>query len=222
MAFPASPSNNQVHKEGDKTFVYDTALGGGSVGVWDQVKEANSQETGSITNTTLGSGITGTLGSGVTFPAGHVVQVVFNSMAPSTISTTTQTYQTTPIYADIQKKFNSSRCLVNVSGGHMYVNNGYADGVASTICGQSSSTTFTHGTTYASGDDPASGEDYGMQQLYNGSALHSTSHSKQYLFVSSGNEFESFRVFYKSRNGGSVTIHELNHRVSITVMEIKQ
>ena len=68
MAFPASPSNNQVHKEGDKTFVYDTALGGGSVGVWDQVKEANSQETGSISNTTLGSG--------VAFPSGHVIQIV--------------------------------------------------------------------------------------------------------------------------------------------------
>jgi hypothetical protein len=189
-----------------------------------------------ITSGVLPSGVTG--GSGLTalgtvtagnishadlvYPAGHVVQVVFNSMAPSTISTSTQTYQTTPIYADIQKKFNSSRCLVNVSGGHMYINVGFPNGVASTICGQSSSTTFTHGTTYASGDDPASGEAYGMQQLYNHSNLHSTSHSKQHLFVSSGNEFESFRVFYKTRNVGNVTIHEVNHRVSITVMEIKQ
>ena len=78
MAFPASPSNNQVHKEGDKTFVYDTALGGGSVGVWDQVKEANPQETGSITNTTLGSG--------VTFPNGHIVKVTSHSVA-NTIET---------------------------------------------------------------------------------------------------------------------------------------
>ena len=34
MAFPASPSNNQVHKEGNRSFVYDSTLG-----VWDQVKE---------------------------------------------------------------------------------------------------------------------------------------------------------------------------------------
>jgi hypothetical protein len=184
--------------------------------------ELDAQKTNSSI-TTLGTVTAGNIShADLVYPAGHVVQVVFNSMAPATISTTTQTYQTTSIYVDIQKKFNSSRCLVNVSGGHMYVNSGYPDGVASTICGQSSSTTFTHGTTYASGDDPASGEAYGMQQLYNGSNLHSTSHSKQHLFVSSGNEFESFRVFYKSRNGNSVTIHELNHRVSITVMEIKQ
>ena len=34
MAFPTSPSNNQVHKEGNRAFVYDSTLG-----VWDQVKE---------------------------------------------------------------------------------------------------------------------------------------------------------------------------------------
>ncbi len=36
MAFPASPSNNQIHKEGNRAFVYDSALG-----VWDQVREIN-------------------------------------------------------------------------------------------------------------------------------------------------------------------------------------
>ena len=34
MAFPTSPSNNQVHKEGNRAFVYDSAIG-----VWDQVKQ---------------------------------------------------------------------------------------------------------------------------------------------------------------------------------------
>ena len=39
MAFPTSPSNNQVHRESgsNRTFVYDSTLG-----VWDQVKEAQS------------------------------------------------------------------------------------------------------------------------------------------------------------------------------------
>ena len=39
MAFPTSPSNNQVHSESgsNRTFVYDSTLG-----VWDQVKEAQS------------------------------------------------------------------------------------------------------------------------------------------------------------------------------------
>ena len=37
MAFPTSGlTNNQVHKEGNRAFVYDTTLG-----VWDQDKEVN-------------------------------------------------------------------------------------------------------------------------------------------------------------------------------------
>ena len=40
MAFPTSGlSNNQVHKEGNRTFVYDSALG-----VWDQVRETDRTE----------------------------------------------------------------------------------------------------------------------------------------------------------------------------------
>ena len=38
MAFPTSPSNNQVHKEGNRAFVYDSALG-----VWDQVAQQENQ-----------------------------------------------------------------------------------------------------------------------------------------------------------------------------------
>ena len=68
MAFPASPSNNQVHKEGNRSFVYDSTLG-----TWDQVPETDSlyKESG---GGVLGNINAGTLGSGVTFPAGHIVQ----------------------------------------------------------------------------------------------------------------------------------------------------
>ena len=48
MAFPASPSNNQVHKEGTRSFVYDSTLG-----VWDQVKEINR----ALVPSTAGSGV---------------------------------------------------------------------------------------------------------------------------------------------------------------------
>ena len=37
MAFPTSPSNNQVHKEGNRSFVYDSALG-----TWEIIKEADT------------------------------------------------------------------------------------------------------------------------------------------------------------------------------------
>jgi len=53
MAFPTSPSNNQVHKEGNRAFVYDSALG-----TWDQVRETDRTERikseDIITNTTNG------------------------------------------------------------------------------------------------------------------------------------------------------------------------
>ena len=40
MAFPISSlTNNQVHKEGNRAFVYDSAIG-----VWDQVRESDSTE----------------------------------------------------------------------------------------------------------------------------------------------------------------------------------
>ena len=62
MAFPTSPSNNQVHKEGNRAFVYDSALG-----VWDHVREADR-----------GVSETLNLTSDVQFPAGHIIQTVRN------------------------------------------------------------------------------------------------------------------------------------------------
>jgi len=60
MAFPASPSNNQIHKETgtNRLFVYDSTLG-----VWDQVKEPTSRPT----NSQFGS-------------TGKVIQVVHNHL----------------------------------------------------------------------------------------------------------------------------------------------
>ena len=62
MAFPTSPSNNQVHKEGNRAFVYDSVLG-----VWDHVREADR-----------GVSETLNLTSDVQFPAGHIIQTVRN------------------------------------------------------------------------------------------------------------------------------------------------
>jgi hypothetical protein len=69
MAFPASPSNNQVHKEGNRAFVYDSALG-----TWDQVRETDRTENkilqgdiGVVTGTMDGLDYrSGVIGSGVT------------------------------------------------------------------------------------------------------------------------------------------------------------
>jgi hypothetical protein len=64
MAFPTSGlTNNLVHKEGNRAFVYDSALG-----VWDQVRESDRTENKILS---------GTIGSGVTFPAGHVLRTFY-------------------------------------------------------------------------------------------------------------------------------------------------
>ena len=48
MAFPTSSlTNNQVHKEGNRAFVYDSALG-----VWDQVRETDRTENKIVSGTT--------------------------------------------------------------------------------------------------------------------------------------------------------------------------
>ena len=63
MAFPTSGlTNNQVHKEGNRAFVYDSALG-----VWDQVEDLTSFHSKILS---------GTIGSAVTFPVGHVIQTL--------------------------------------------------------------------------------------------------------------------------------------------------
>ena len=80
MAFPTSSlTNNQVHKEGNRAFVYDSALG-----VWDQVRETDITD-GKNLYGEIGSG---TIGSGVTFPSGHVLQA-------ETSNHTTHFYYTT-------------------------------------------------------------------------------------------------------------------------------
>ena len=63
MAFPASPSNNDVHKEGNRAWVYDSTLG-----TWDQLRESDEVDT-------IGGGIHKVLTSEDTFPPGHVLQM---------------------------------------------------------------------------------------------------------------------------------------------------
>ena len=154
-------------------------------------------------------------------PAGAVLQVVQNTFAPtSSESTTSTSYQPSAWNITVQKKQSDSKLLVTVAGGHSY-NNNYANGVISTICQESGSSTFTASTTYASANDPASSYNYGMQQVYNASSLNTAPHSKNWLFDSSGNEFEAFRLFLRSRTSGRTAVFfETGHIATVTVTEI--
>ena len=87
MAFPTSGlTNNQVHKEGNRAFVYDSTLG-----VWDQVRETDRTEN-KILQGEIGAGVSLT---NATFPAGHVIQVVTNTTnSYVTSSGTTEAWET--------------------------------------------------------------------------------------------------------------------------------
>ena len=95
MAFPTSPSNNQVHKEGNRSFVYDSALG-----VWDKVKEIDKSlqdfhdniftlpDSGDKVNTvglTLGAGTT--IGSDVTYASKTISRIdLFSDIKSGTVN----------------------------------------------------------------------------------------------------------------------------------------
>ena len=92
MAFPTSSlTNNQVHKEGNRAFVYDSALG-----VWDQVKEISRSA--------------GDMGGGSTFPAGHVIKT-------TTRATKLQTHVTGGTYTASDTKHN----ITTTSGNYVLV-----------------------------------------------------------------------------------------------------
>ena len=81
MAFPTSPSNNQVHKEGNRSFVYDSAAG-----VWDQVSERPRTGIDSDVKEKYGSA-----GNHATFSGGSVIQVLYqNSVISDQTATTAQ------------------------------------------------------------------------------------------------------------------------------------
>jgi hypothetical protein len=101
MAFPTSSlTNNQVHKEGNRAFVYDSALG-----VWDQVRE---------TDRTDNKILHGEIGSGVTFPAGHIIQVGFSTYSTQ-VTSSTDTFIDTGLSLSITPSTTSSKILVMVS-----------------------------------------------------------------------------------------------------------
>lgn len=155
-------------------------------------------------------------------PSGTVLQVVQNTFAPASNERTTSTsYQSSAWNITVQKKQSDSRLLVTCAGAHSYPDTTFGHGVISTICQESGSSTFTASTTYASSNDPASSYIYGMQQVYSSVYLNTAPHSKNWLFDSSGNEFEAFRLFFKARTSGrGATFFEAGHIATMTVTEI--
>ena len=73
MAIPTSSlTNNQVHKEGNRAFVYDSALG-----VWDQVRETDRTENKILSGEIDSQILTLT---NTTFPAGHILRSFYDHL----------------------------------------------------------------------------------------------------------------------------------------------
>ena len=143
MAFPTSPSNNQVHKEGNRSFVYDSTLG-----TWDQVRETN--------RTARSSHPLIEEAGEVTFPSGHMVQskVLSRNVAWQTlhISTQSDAFVDTGIAGSFvtAKSSNDSWLMFEFQSGMTHLSGTTGSGYwgTTTMTLKSSET-----TTYATGDD---------------------------------------------------------------------
>ena len=183
-----------------------------------------------VTDAKIATGITATKLTGTVsnarFPVGSVIQTLQTKFNPSHEATSSTSYQASAMHMTIEKHFATSKVLVTMAQGHQY-NNAYANGTLSTICQEGSSSTLTASTSYNASNDPESslgvGSGFGMQQVYNSTTLNTAPHSKNYLFDSTGSKFEAFRNFYRTRTAGrNAQFHESGHKLTMTLMEIKQ
>ena len=89
MAFPTSGlSNNQVHKEGNRAFVYDSTLG-----VWDQVRETDNKihdPSVAHSENKITQGVLSNIG--LEFPAGHIIQTLAVKSNPGNAAITQHTH----------------------------------------------------------------------------------------------------------------------------------
>jgi len=109
MAFPTSGlSNNQVHKEGNRAFVYDSTLG-----TWDQVRE---------TDRTENKILSGTIDAATTFPSGHVLQIVW-AQTSTILSATTEGFKNLGLECQIVPTSTTNKILVQwIVQAHLYTN----------------------------------------------------------------------------------------------------
>jgi hypothetical protein len=144
-------------------------------------------------------------------PAGSVLQVVSSAFSTAA-STTSTTYVDSAVSLGITLASASNKVLMLFNGGHGYVASGYPNGLIETICRQSSA-------TYSSANDLANVA-YGMTQIYNSTNLNTAPHSMSYLDTTPGSATPTYRIFFRSRSGGSVVFCEGNSQMSFTLMEI--
>lgn len=146
---------------------------------------------------------------------GTVLQVASQSFNLTTRQTTSTSMVDSGVSLGLTMSSASNKCFVMVLGGHGYMSSGYADGLISTICRNGGT------TTYSTANDLTGGAGFGMEQIYNGSALNTAGHSFSFLDTSVGTTTPVYRVFFRSRSGGTAVFHENNASyINMTIMEI--
>lgn len=145
---------------------------------------------------------------------GHILQVVNNTYNPARVETTSTSYVDSTLSLGITLSSSSNKVFILVNGGHGYIPSSYANGLIETICRQSS-------TSYNSANDLAY-TNFGLTQIYNSTNLNASPHSMNTLDTTPGSTTPTYRVFFRSRNGGNVIWQEGNSFVSMTLMEIAQ
>ncbi len=208
MAFPTSGlTNNLVHKEGNRAFVYDSTLG-----VWDQVQETDRLSAaagGGVLGTVAG----GTLGVGVTFPAGHVVQFKYNSQTQIEVSTTSTSWQYhTGLDIPITRTA-GTKLFIQVTGG---TNDGnVATRSFPMDIARSDGLTWsgTNLTVFGDSSNGITSPQYGTSE-----SRHSISYGC--VDTTSTSSAYTYRPTYRSNDGGRATFQQVNGGTAfIIVME---
>ena len=200
MAFPTSSlTNNQVHKEGNRAFVYDSTLG-----VWDQVREAD------ITD---GKNLHGEIGGGVTFPSGHILRSFYDQSSGATYTVSTTAHHWLEMDITITGTNSTSDYLLII----MFF---------SSLHNNSSGGNYIRLGARYSVDDWSSDTQFGTQEWYDRPLYHSTSegivYSQTVIIRAAHPTTSTYRVRpWIQASGGTLAIGQSNHPSTLTGFEIK-
>ena len=208
MAFPTSGLvANLVHKEGNQTFVYDATSGSER---WDQVKDADSQQTG-------------TSGESITFPSGHIIQVLSNTDSAERTITQPGTTALKAVQMDITSTVANSKFYITANMSVAVVASHFGVGLFLNGLANSSNMIFTpsHADTAGGGNGWHGWYVQGINSYQNPSLSFLYGHPSGHA-VGTNFTFYAGLMGYNS-NGASMvnrTSNSTSGRSTITIFEI--
>ena len=193
MAFPTSSlTNNQVHKEGNRSFVYDSTLG-----VWDQVRETDTTGTDNIANQEWGR---------VKFPVGQIIQVVW-AQTSTILASTSTSYKDLGLLASITPTSTTNKILIQwIIHAHLYTNNsGYGTKLLHDVSGSYASL-YETATPYA--------------VYWNSSANQRFLNTWQEIHTPATTNEVTYKIQVSNHDSAQVCYNDANNRSYIQLTEI--